>query len=353
MAALGAGDSGRLCGPKAANLGVLSHLFPGSVPPGLVIPFGVFAAHMEQPIPGGHGTYWDAVHAVFADRPGEAAFEQGLEGLRRAIREMPFLPGFRQEIETRFRGWLGFELGERAVFIRSDTNMEDLEGFTGAGLNLTVPNVRGADEVMQAIRDVWASPFSERSYQWRSRALTNPADVYPSIAILPSVAVDKSGVLITTGVATGDPSDDTVAFNWGGTGAVGGQAAETWLLDGSGTDTLLSPAREPSFLRLMPGGGMQSVAVSFEHPVLGADERAAIRNAAQRVRDRLPGTRGLSAGPYDMELGFRDGKLWLFQVRRFVERGIGRATAYLMSLDAGALADRPPVPLDTVVQGAP
>jgi len=150
-------------------------------------------------------------------------------------------------------------------------------------------------------------------------------------------------------VATGDPGDDTVAFNWGGTGAVAGQAAETWLLGGAGNDTLLSPAREPDFTRLLPGGGLQEVDVSFERPVLGGEERAKIRSVAERVRSRLPGTRGLSTGPYDVELGFLDGELWLFQVRRFVERGAGRALSYLMALDAASVAPRPPVPLDTPV----
>jgi hypothetical protein len=347
MRLLTAEDSGRVCGPKAANLGVLSHLFPGSVPPGLVLPFGAFAEHLRQPRPDGDGSYWDAVRATFAADGEPAELAEGLAGLRGSISEMPFRDGFRAEIEARFRDWLGFELGERAVFIRSDTNLEDLENFTGAGLNLTVPNVRGADEVMQAIRDVWASPFSERSYEWRKRALTNPEAVYPSILILPSVAVEKSGVLITTGVASGDLSDSTVAFNWGGTGAVGGQAAETWLLRAAGEDTLLSPAREPEYTRLLPGGGLLPVAVSFERPVLTRSDRAQIRSAGELVRRRLPGTRGLSTGPYDVELGFDDGKLWLFQVRRFVERGTGRAMAYLMSLDAEAGGERPPGTLDT------
>ena len=52
------------------------------------------------------------------------------------------------------------------VFVRSDTNAEDLPQFTGAGLNLTVPNVVGAGEIEQALKDVWASPFSERAYDW-------------------------------------------------------------------------------------------------------------------------------------------------------------------------------------------
>ena len=36
------------------------------------------------------------------------------------------------------------------VFIRSDTNVEDLPGFTGAGLNLTLFNIVGFDNVVKA-----------------------------------------------------------------------------------------------------------------------------------------------------------------------------------------------------------
>jgi hypothetical protein len=107
------------------------------------------------------------------------------------------------------------------------------------------------------------------------------------------------------------------------------------------------------FTRLLPGGGLEPVAVGFERPVLDAGERRDIRDVARIARERLPGTRGLSTGPYDLELGFRDGRLWLFQVRHFVERGVGRALTYLMSLDAGADAERPPVLLASPVDSGP
>ena len=63
---LRASDSGRLSGPKAANLGELSHLFPGHVAPGFIIPFGVFRRHMNQPMPGTGGSYWDYLQATFS-----------------------------------------------------------------------------------------------------------------------------------------------------------------------------------------------------------------------------------------------------------------------------------------------
>src|SRR5690606_36721399 len=51
---LRAWDSGRVCGPKGANLGELRHAFGSAVPDGVVIPFGAFRRLLDQPIePGG------------------------------------------------------------------------------------------------------------------------------------------------------------------------------------------------------------------------------------------------------------------------------------------------------------
>lgn len=100
---------------------------------------------------------------------------QRLAVLRQAIRAMPLLPWFEERLVTRCREVLGGEPGEIRVFVRSDSNMEGLRDFTGAGLNLTVPNVADAGALRQAIRDVWALPFTERSYGWRQKLLLNPA----------------------------------------------------------------------------------------------------------------------------------------------------------------------------------
>jgi hypothetical protein len=335
-------DSGRLCGPKAANLGQLGSLFPGRVAPGLVIPFGVFRAHLEQPWSGGPGTYWDLVRETFAEVPraDEADARARLQGLFQAIRAIPFLPGFEEMLVGRFREALGGPPGQVAVFVRSDTNMEDLKDFTGAGLNLTVPNVRGEANLLQAIREVWASPFTERSYRWRQRVLTNPADVYPSVLLLPTQNVEKSGVLITTGITSGNPEDTTVAFNWGQGGAVDGQAAEAYLLREDRTDELLFPAREPQYNLLLPEGGIEPRSVDFSRPILASEDRQWLRSIAADLRRLLPGVlnRGFP-GPFDMELGFVAGAPRLLQVRPFVQNRRAWLSPYLRGLDRGVPAE--------------
>jgi hypothetical protein len=49
----------------------------------------------------------------------------------------------------------------------------------------------------------------------------------------------------------------------------------------------------------------------------------------------LPNIPGIeSSGPFDVELGFKDSKIWLFQVRPFVESKKAASSEYLNSLDA-------------------
>jgi hypothetical protein len=338
---LRASDSGRICGPKAANLGHLKHLFPEHVVDGLVIPFGVFRRHMNQPMPGTGGTYWAFLRETFS-RKSEAEIMARLATLRNAIKSMPFLPEFRAGLEARFRREFGVDMGALPVFVRSDTNMEDLKEFTGAGLNLTVFNVRDADKIRQGIRDVWASPFKERSYLWRQKFMRNPENVYPSILILPTVTVNASGVVITKGVTSGDPDDLTVAFSKGPGGAVEGQAAETWLLKPGGVNRLLSPSREPRYNILPASGGGRKGYRHFNRRILSPAELDQLRSFAGKIRTRLPGAPGIEgSGPFDIELGFKDGKIWLFQVRPYVENRRARASEYLRRLDPRIQGDMP------------
>ena len=341
-----ASDSGRICGPKAANLGELKHIFPNYVVDGLVVPFGVFKKHLKQTMPDTELTYWCFLQDAFArsaegQKNGEtqedieAALLKRLDQLRDAIRTMDFTPDFRQHLQKAFIDEFGAAMGEIPVFVRSDTNMEDLKDFTGAGLNLTVFNVVNQEDIFQAIKDVWASPFKERSYQWRQKYLLNPQHVYPSILILPSVNVEKSGVMITSGVSSSNPEDTTIAFSRGAGGAVEGQVAETVLFHQAGEVELLSPSRELSYTTLPLTGGVEKTLTTLDQPILTPDELKQLFDLSKEIRLKLPGTAGIeSCGPFDVELGFKGGAIQLFQVRPFVENRRARSAEYLKGLDA-------------------
>lgn len=335
-------SSGKICGPKAANLGQLKLMFPENVVEGLVIPFGIFRKHMDQKMPGETMTYWEFLNDIFrkanimekslsSKSEVDVFVLKKLETLRAAIQKMTFLPEFAADFKKQFQVVLGKEMGSLPVFLRSDTNMEDLKDFTGAGLNLTVFNVVDREKIMQGIKEVWASPYSERSLRWRQSYLLNPENVYPSILVIPSVNVDYSGVLITKGLNSGENGDLTIAFSRGAGGAVDGQAAETYLLRSGGENQLLAPSREPSFNSLPLTGGTGKSIANFETAILNNGNLEAIRKFAIQLKQKMHETKGMQ-GPFDVELGFQNNKLWLFQVRPFVENKNAASALYLESI---------------------
>ncbi|MEM6772794.1 MAG: PEP/pyruvate-binding domain-containing protein, partial [Bacteroidota bacterium] len=199
-------------------------------------------------------------------------------------------------------------------------------------------NVVDETGISAGIRAVWASPYTERSYRWRQRYLENPENVFPSILIIPSVDVDHSGVMITKGVATGNEDDITVAFSRGAGGAVDGQAAEAYLLDHTGRFTLLSPARERLHRRLPKTGGSVMVPAAFNQRILSRENLVNLWDLAEEVERVMPTSPGVeSNGPWDVELGFQDDKIYLFQIRPFVENKQALASGYLESIDPPTL----------------
>ncbi|MEZ4982427.1 MAG: PEP/pyruvate-binding domain-containing protein [Saprospiraceae bacterium] len=259
--------------------------------------------------------------------------------LQAAIKKMDLKPSFVAALEQSFSSILGERMGNIPVFLRSDTNMEDLKDFTGAGLNLTLFNVLDKEKILDGIKAVWASPYSERSFKWRQKYLVNPENVFPSILIIPGVNVDYSGVLITKGLTTGIEKELTIAFNLGAGGAVDGQAAETYRVDLEGNYYLLAPARHPTYRKLPETGGTKTYFATFETPILNQSNLWDIRQLAEDVYKKL-GTNevGEAQGPFDMELGFLNDKLWLFQIRPFVENKSAQGSKYLESITPRSMA---------------
>jgi len=344
MRNVGASDSGKICGPKAANLGQLKRMFPDKVVEGLVIPFGIFKTHMDQQMPEQNMSYWKFLTNMFleADKMRATNIDEvivekyqlkQLEILSSAIKKMPLQASFIAQMEKEFQLVLGKKLGEIPVFLRSDTNMEDLKDFSGAGLNLTLFNVVAKDKILQGIKDVWASPYTERSFKWRQKYLLNPENVFPSILVIPSVDVDYSGVMITTGINSGNSKDLTIAFSRGAGGAVDGQSAEAYELQFEGKKQLIAPAREPLYNGLPLTGGTNKKMGTFEKAIVNEQNIKEIREVATNVRQKM--AKEVNAeykGAYDVELGFKDDKLWLFQIRPFVENKKALSSGYLESI---------------------
>jgi hypothetical protein len=340
LADLRAENAGRITGPKAANLGELKYHFPKAVTSGLVIPFGVYRELLEQP-------YEDTNLTVFAWMQSEYQRVRGLDAeqekiatktlqnkLRQWLLQAKPSAEFRKKLAKSLRAIFGKD-GSYSVFVRSDTNVEDLPGFTGAGLNLTVPNVKGFDNILKAISKVWASPFSERAFAWRQQRMTSPEHVYPSVLLLKSVEVDKSGVMLSLDTDTGERNILTIAVNEGIGGAVQGQSAEELSIDLSTAKTqLLAEATASKKRMLNRKGGLIKKQRKADGQVLTIEEIAKLIQLSQQQEAKFPqyGESGEKTAA-DIEFGFKNGELVLFQVRPYLQNRRVKKNHYLNMLD--------------------
>lgn len=337
---LDANMAGEVVGPKAANLGALHKLFPGRVAPTLALPFTVYAMHVRA----GENSLDDRLRAAFRERErgelDEAGLLDRLESLRAEIEALTLQPEFAAGLERAMREEFG-EAGGYGVFVRSDTNVEDLPQFTGAGLNRTVPHIVDPAALPAAIARVWASPFTPRALAWREQVLDDPEEVYVSVVLMRSVPSEKSGVLVTTNLAGGD-TGYTVATSWGVGGAVDNESAETQLLWPDGRHRLLGEAKAPWQRRLRASGGVEWLPAP-SGPVLTTDERAQLVTLVEeldrrREPERDPDGRPL---PWDIEFGFVGGELQLFQIRPLVQKDSALADR-VVELLAGRPAEHGP-----------
>jgi hypothetical protein len=354
-----AADSGKLCGPKGANLGELRFLFRERIPNGFVIPFGAFRAFVDLPIePGGPSVFeWmKGEYAAIAEFPPGSVDRQHrvrafLTRLRQWITTTDPGPEFRAQLQAAIDQTMSSD-ASAGVFVRSDTNVEDLPGFTGAGLNLTVPNVVGFERILAAVQEVWASPFTERAYSWRQAHMEQPAYVFPAVVVQRSFPSEKSGVMVTTDLESRKPGWISVAVSEGVGGVVDGQAAEALRVNlASGEVRQLSMASAPYRRVLTDDGGLRTVRATGTDTILRENEVMQLIALARDVGARFPGLVRADGTrtPADVEFAFRDGHLAVLQIRPFVDSKRARGDYYLAGLDAG-LRERVglPVVLDAV-----
>src|SRR4029078_10877440 len=124
---------------------------------------------------------------------------QRLVELRQKIEGAEFDPELRRKVLEK----VASEYAGRGLCVRSSSNAEDLPNFSGAGLYTTVPNVRGEQQLIDAIKKVWASLWTFEAYEARERASVDPSKIFMAVLLQEGINSESSGVMIST-----DPFDN-------------------------------------------------------------------------------------------------------------------------------------------------
>jgi pyruvate, water dikinase len=116
------------------------------------------------------------------------------------------------------------ELGGGSVAVRSSATMEDSAAASFAGLQDTYLAVRGAAEVLDAVRRCWASLYNDESVAYRRRLGLPEEGLAMAVVIQRMLRPRAAGVMFTRSPLTGDRSVVAIEGTWGlGSALVGGE----------------------------------------------------------------------------------------------------------------------------------
>ena len=171
-------------------------------------------------VPGGFATSAEAyraflAHNGLADRINasldsldvddvDALLKTGAE-IRRWVVETPFPPQLEKEIAVHYAALIA-ESGPDASFaVRSSATAEDLPDASFAGQQETFLNIIGLDNILHAIKEVFASLYNDRAIAYRVHKGFAHADVALSAGIQRMVRSDKgaAGVMFTLDTESG------------------------------------------------------------------------------------------------------------------------------------------------------
>lgn len=219
-------------GGKAVGLARLIG-FGFDVPPGFVVTTG---AYLESVTTTGIS---DRIEMICADESLDNADRSAAIG--KLFSSQMISPDAVTAIRASYRRLCG-DRGEVAVAVRSSATAEDLATASFAGQQDTYLGVRGEEAVLDKVASCWASLFSFRAIEYRSRfdGLAAPA---MGVVVQEMVDAAAAGVMMTLDPVSGDRSTICIEASHGlGESVVRGEVSpDRYVID---RDTLAVRVRE-------------------------------------------------------------------------------------------------------------
>lgn len=305
IANLGMADAEE-AGGKGANMGeMVTAALP--VPPGFVVLRSGYLASI-----GGAGVT-DELNTAHREAMLHALDTDRFDGMCAKMKALVLQAGMAEEVRDRILAAYR-EMGPDCfVAVRSSATGEDGADASFAGMNETYTNVRGEQDLIDAVQNCWASLFGSRVVSYRaSRGFS--ADPAMAVVIQLMIASERSGVAFTADPTT-DATDRVVveaAFGQGEVVVSGSVEPDNYVV-GKKTGEILSRHIGYKSFEIIRGadGRDQRVEldeVKAEAQVLSDDEVREIADIAVRS-ERHAGC------PQDTEWAIAGGKTYIVQTR--------------------------------------
>jgi hypothetical protein len=298
-------------GAKSANLGEMmkARISGVTIPDGFTIPFYYYDQFIKE------NKLDEPIYAMLEDQRfvhDPAYRRQRLTEMRERVQKGQMNAELRAEILRRVHA----EFPGKGLFVRSSTNSEDLPNFNGAGLYTTMPNVKGDEQMVEAIKSVWASIWNFEAYEARERAGIDHTKVFMAVLIQEGINSESSGVMITTDPYDKENTDAIYISAKRGLGmkVVEGQkiAEQIVYRPRANAVQVLSRSAEDSLLTFDDKGGIKEIPIIGERTVLSDEVIRKLVRAADEIK------RIFNGRDQDIEWAYMKGQLYIVQSRPYL-----------------------------------
>lgn len=197
-----------IAGGKGANLGEMAKAgFP--VPPGFCVGVNAYFKAIE----GFEDFIQETVDGI-TDMEDSQALDAASEAIKKRILE-GWVPGkVEKQIEEAYERLCEGQTSD-LVAIRSSATAEDLPEASFAGQQSTFLNIRGAEAVVQAVKECWASLFEPRAIYYRAKNDFGDTRVGLCAVVQLMVQSAVSGVMFTADPVSGRRDRVVIEAGWG------------------------------------------------------------------------------------------------------------------------------------------
>lgn len=186
-------------GGKGANLGEMTKAgFP--VPPGFIVTAQAYYQFLDETHL--HDFIRDAL--VPLDVNDAKSLEKAAQSIQTRITHSPFPRSLAKEIIKAYYKLDGGILKHPLVAVRSSATAEDLPGASFAGQQSTFLNVQGEANLIEKIKEAWASLFTARAIFYRATNKFDHFKIGIAVPVQKMVQSEASGIMFTIDPVTND-----------------------------------------------------------------------------------------------------------------------------------------------------
>ena len=257
-----------IVGGKGANLGELTN-FGLPVPPGFCVTASGYTkfikyAELDEVVK----LLMEAVDVEDVDELTNASKE-----IQTKIKEKEFDPELKEEILSAYREFSeNIGVKDPEVAVRSSATAEDLPDASFAGQQDTYLHISGEEELLNHIRDCFASLWTSRAIYYREKQNYDHFDVALSVVIQKMVNSEKSGVMFTANPINNSKDEMMINASYGlGEAVVSGIVTpDEYIIDKKTKKVIEKNIAEKEYMVIKNKDGVGTRVVNVKD-ILGAD----------------------------------------------------------------------------------